>query len=577
MSWNIKMRGSIFIAILFVVVTLTMIAYIFGTTENYSDVFSSVEGELELTSHDLNYIIPLRGEWKYYESELILPGRSDQYTTEVVQVPHIWKGPGHGTYQILLKGLIPGEEYGFYAYDNSSAYKLFADTMLISENGQVGTSIDSEVHHWNPQLSSFIATNDDALITVMVSNYHSYPGGIYRDIKFGRFDNLIEYRESQIIHQVLLLGAILIMALYNLSMHLMNRKEHSAMFFGLFNLIVALRIALTGERLINGWLSHPDWNILLKIQFTTGAFMLVSFAYFMSSLFPERIPVKVTRFVFMFGVLVTMPVYFLPIAGLAMADTIFLGGSLLYFTYLLYTLVKAIRQNVEGSIFSFIGIMFITGSIILDAILPSGTNVIPLGIFIFVIFQSLVIAEKYSFLVEENLKLHNIATRDGMTNLFKKDHFMKQAASILANSEFVQQQHGMMFIDIDNFKYINDSYGHDIGDEVIKSLAEKLLRSLRYSDIAGRFGGDEFIVMLPNARTEDAQTIASRVLKNISEPMAIDSNDIRISASIGISFYPHDGRSVESLVTACDKRMYQAKSMGKNRYYIGDQPNTIED
>ena len=125
-------------------------------------------------------------------------------------------------------------------------------------------------------------------------------------------------------------------------------------------------------------------------------------------------------------------------------------------------------------------------------IVPADNNSIPIGIFIFLIFQSLVIGEKYSSIAEQNLLLSHVATRDTMTNLYKKDYFCKLVNTEIASSEN-HMHHTMLFIDIDNFKSINDTYGHDFGDEVIIDIAEKILRSLRYQDIACRFGGDEFI------------------------------------------------------------------------------------
>lgn len=570
MTWNIKIRGSMFIAILFIIVTLSIITYLFGTTEDYSDVFTAKSGELEFTRSDLDYAIPLRGEWLYYENQLIFPDSKNAIATTAV-IPHTWNGASIGTYQLRIIGLTSGEQYGIYAMDNSSAFSVYADEKLIGRNGKVGTDFESEVHHWDPRIMSFTADDRDVVITIQLSNFHSYPGGFYRDMRFGKLGKLIEHREKKIINQVLLLGGILIMALYNLSLHLLNRKEQSAMYFGLFNLVVALRIVLTGERLINGWISNPSWPILLMIQFLTGASMLVTFALFIQALFPEVIHKGVTKGVIAFGCLMCLPIFVYPIAKLAFLDLIFLIGSLAYFAYLIYALTIAIKRSVEGSIFSLIGILFISGSILLDAVFPPGTNIIPLGIFVFIILQSLVIAEKYSFLVEENIKLQNIATRDGMTNLYKKGHFIKLVKDFVFNDPDPMTTHSMMFVDIDDFKNINDNFGHDVGDEVIKSIAEKLLRSLRYSDIACRFGGDEFVIWLPNAKVEDVEQIASRILEHIAEPLEIGNESISLSASIGASFYPDDARDVDALLVSCDQRMYLAKSEGKNRYSLSDK------
>jgi diguanylate cyclase (GGDEF)-like protein len=251
-----------------------------------------------------------------------------------------------------------------------------------------------------------------------------------------------------------------------------------------------------------------------------------------------------------------------------MLDFGFLGMAILFFTYLLLILIKCIKKNIHGSIFSFIGISFILGSVMLDAVLPPGTIVIPIGIFIFLIFQSLVIGEKYMYIMEQNKMLHHAAVRDSMTNLYKKDHFGKLVSEVIEGRESLMP-HSMMFIDIDNFKLVNDTYGHDLGDEMIVATSERILRSLRYSDIACRFGGDEFVVWLHNTKASEAEEIAERVLENMLETIKIEGHEIHVSVSIGISIYPDHGTTFEQLIAKCDEHMYIAKSKGKNQHSIG--------
>jgi len=565
MTWKIKINGTFFVTMVFIVVALFLSVVLLSNNKDYSEIFNADEGVLELTKSDFEYTFPLKGEWKYYDQQLITK-TNDSQNYEIVTVPHSWNKTGFGTYVLTIKGLVPDNCYSLYIYDTTSAYSLYVNSRLIATNGQVGTNYETEKLHWEPQVKNFTSDSSTAELLIQVSNFHMYPGGLIRDITIGTPDQVHAVQSRNISNQMILLGGILIMAFYNLSLYLLNTKDRAALYFSLFNFTVSARIVITGERLINTWIDQPNWEFLMKSQFVIGSAMLGFFVLFMYSLFKNKMHIIVVQLTLLFTIILSLSAFIFPQTGwFAYMDILFLGVSALFFAYMITILVYSVKQRVTGSVFSFIGLTFILGTIILDAILPSGSNVISMGIFIFIIFHSLVTAEKYTFLVEQNKILHHVATRDDMTNLYKKEHFRKLVADIL-DEDNMSDHHALMFIDVDQFKDINDTYGHDIGDEMIITIAEKIIRSLRYSDIASRFGGDEFTVWLHNTKKEEAKIIAQRVLEHISAPLLVDGHEISVTVSIGISFYPDDGIDLESLLPICDQRMYHAKSLGKNQY-----------
>ncbi len=569
MTWKVKINGIIFIAMVFVIVALFLFLFLLSGNEDYSKVFAAEQGNLALSASDFNYNIPLIGEWAFHDEVFLSGSDKDFHNAEYVTLPHTWNHMGYGTYTLHVSGLIPGTSYGLYIYDQPSAYALYVDHQLIAENGTVGQDEASEFIHWQPQIAGFTASDTSADIVLQISNFHMYPGGFIREMKLGTLSNIQQELRRNVGNQMILFGGILMIGLYNFSLFVLNPNERSGLYFAFFNFIVAARIPLIGDRIINTWIPSPNWDLLLKWQFITGAAMLATFVLFMYSLFKNEHKLWIVLVYLSLVPLFAASVFILPMHKLEPLDYFFLTVSMIYFIYITTLLIRAIRRNVQGSIFSFVGIAFIIGSVVLDVILPAGTNVISIGIFVFLIFQSLVIAENYAHIMEQNKQLSYIATRDDMTHLYKKDHFNTLVADILEqNSTF--GHHGMMFIDIDNFKNINDTYGHDSGDEVIITSAERIIRSLRYSDIASRFGGDEFVVWLHNTKVEDAREIAQRLLNHIVEPIHISGESVHISVSIGISFYPDDGHTVESLLSKCDERMYLAKSHGKNQYSIGE-------
>jgi len=131
-----------------------------------------------------------------------------------------------------------------------------------------------------------------------------------------------------------------------------------------------------------------------------------------------------------------------------------------------------------------------------------------------------------------------------------------------------------MFLDLDNFKTINDTKGHDAGDMLLIGLAERLKNCVREDDIVVRLAGDEFILILTDiANPEDIHTLVGKILDGFHEPFIVDENTpINITTSIGISVFPEDGDNADSLIKYADMAMYKAKKKGKNTYafFSGD-------
>lgn len=156
---------------------------------------------------------------------------------------------------------------------------------------------------------------------------------------------------------------------------------------------------------------------------------------------------------------------------------------------------------------------------------------------------------------------------DNLTGLVNRNQ-LEHSLELATSSALRHRQHfAIFFIDIDHFKNINDSLGHDAGDEVLKIVSDRLRASIRKTDIAARLGGDEFILVLHGTDTVDTAAIfAEKILGTILEPMKIKEHELFISVSIGISFYPADGMDYPSLIKSADLALYKAKEQGRNNF-----------
>lgn len=168
-------------------------------------------------------------------------------------------------------------------------------------------------------------------------------------------------------------------------------------------------------------------------------------------------------------------------------------------------------------------------------------------------------------------QLNSLVNHDPLTGLPNRRLINHLFTHALQRANRNEQQAAVLFIDLDRFKNINDSLGHYSGDQLLLGVTERLRASLRESDIVGRLGGDEFIVLLENLHDKaDATQKAHDILDALRREFMIDHHAIFVGASIGISMYPHDGQDVESLIKAADLAMYEVKNNGKNHVSFYD-------
>jgi len=166
-------------------------------------------------------------------------------------------------------------------------------------------------------------------------------------------------------------------------------------------------------------------------------------------------------------------------------------------------------------------------------------------------------------------QLIQLAERDPLTNLYNRRRFHEEIDRIIADASRRKAHAGLLAIDLDGFKPINDEYGHQAGDEVLIKLAEEVGATVRRNEIFFRVGGDEFAILAPDADEEEMVGLARRVSGKISDMRFLFSGrEVRITASLGIALYPRHAASSEDIIARADSAMYQAKLSGKNRWAV---------
>ncbi|MGN7613828.1 diguanylate cyclase domain-containing protein [Magnetococcales bacterium HHB-1] len=177
-------------------------------------------------------------------------------------------------------------------------------------------------------------------------------------------------------------------------------------------------------------------------------------------------------------------------------------------------------------------------------------------------------------------RLEQLAFYDGLTGVPNRMLFQDRLHSQLNQAKRYGHQLAIFFLDLDYFKQVNDQYGHDVGDLLLKEVAQRLLGLLRKEDTVARLGGDEFAIILRRVvqLPDDAALVAGKVVRCLTTPFHINSVECRIGTSIGISLFPGDGATDEMLVKLADEAMYQAKQAGRCRYcFHGKEPVALAD
>ncbi|MGI8895330.1 MAG: EAL domain-containing protein, partial [Casimicrobiaceae bacterium] len=182
-----------------------------------------------------------------------------------------------------------------------------------------------------------------------------------------------------------------------------------------------------------------------------------------------------------------------------------------------------------------------------------------------------------SALKESQRQLQQLATHDTLTDLPNRNLFHDRLNQAISHSQRTGLGLGVFFLDLDHFKYVNDGFGHDVGDALLTTVARELQNQVRKGDTVARVGGDEFAILLTNLKDTavDAATVARKVQERFSRPLLVGERELTITPSIGISLYPGDGETAARLLTRADAAMYLAKEKGRNgfAFYTSEMSN----
>ncbi|MDX1802210.1 MAG: GGDEF domain-containing protein, partial [Marinobacter sp.] len=172
-------------------------------------------------------------------------------------------------------------------------------------------------------------------------------------------------------------------------------------------------------------------------------------------------------------------------------------------------------------------------------------------------------------------RLEYMAQHDQLTSLPNRQLFNDRLATAISRARRDQSSVGLLYLDLDKFKEVNDTYGHAVGDLLLTELARRLEDSVRASDTVARLGGDEFVVLLNDIQVpEQAEVVAEKIRRDLARPFECDGLSLMIIPSIGLVLFPNHGDDEKTLLIAADKAMYEAKRAGGDRLFMPAGPET---
>ena len=175
----------------------------------------------------------------------------------------------------------------------------------------------------------------------------------------------------------------------------------------------------------------------------------------------------------------------------------------------------------------------------------------------------------YKKLEDHNKMLESFALHDALTGLPNRRLLMDRLSLAIAHAHRNKSAMAVIYLDLDGFKQINDTLGHDAGDTLLRMVAARLVAAVRQEDTVARLGGDEFVIALwESSHADGVAKLVSKVIRSISQPYIIQGCGVSMTASVGVSIYPTDGEEIGTLMKSADLALYEAKRSGKNDYRI---------
>lgn len=508
----------------------------------------------------------LDGQWDLYYNELLSPDdlknrKPDTFYNIPGRLSSQIDNARTGYMTLHLKINVPEDDvYGIYFSEIFTSAKIWINGINYGGYGTVAESLDEEKASYKPQYLYFPSENKEIDIVINTS--------VYREIKpylrspiFGLKDNIMKINLMKVSMDGLTIGVMLIMIIINAGFFFASTRKKRHIYFSAICFILILRCLVFNSRLLVQFFPGTPYELISKIAAITFYLWVALYIFFLNDVLDNKI--KIVKPAAAFGTFFTLLCIFtsnMVYDNIQIISHIIIAGFIIYLLWFMLKEIKNKNKKAQLNFLSFIilCIAAINDILVNNAVVPNQYSALYGGI-LFVIMELLYIFTDYQ---KSMKKLENL-NRDGLTTLYNNKYIKTLLSQLIQRYINWKERFSLLMIDIDNFKSINDTYGHMFGDRVILDVATILLAISDDKGYAGRFGGDEFILILPGADEKEAFDTGMEIMKKLEHLNELNHAENPISVSIGV--YENTCTSVQDCMNNADYAMYKSKTGGKNQ------------
>ena len=552
-----------------------------------------VAGRAVVGDQEQGLIVDLVGEWELIDHRWVPPYL---FHPEEATLAHLPGFPSRGrrqTYRVLVTGLDSSSRMAIYLPRLSGNARLFVNGVLV---GYAATPRRGGVLplSFGPTTITPLPVGPRMEIVIQLENYTWRRSGMWQAVRIAPAKHLQRVVGIVQTLEAAITGALFIFSAYHLALFFLQARNTSTLYFALFGLMVALRSSLVGHHSIFtiGSVSNPEiWAKLM--YFVIAVAVPLMFAY-LRELFPSYISAHAVKVWSVVALLQMVATGILPLGLLQREVIAFQCAILIAFLQAFVVVIRAWKHNHVTSVSAAIGLLFLLFFTFNDVLYDHGVittgYMLSVGFFGFLFSQAVILAARHNELYEEahrkqadlqqmvqerTSELERLSNIDQLTNLFNRRYGEQIVLREIAYARRYLLPLTLAMLDIDHFKRINDTHGHQAGDEVLQELSALFRESFRESDYICRWGGEEFLLILPHTTPSQSGALVERVLATLREtPLLTRRGPLLVTFSGGIAGIVRercvgsDSEVLDALLAVADNALYRAKSEGRDRIEI---------
>jgi diguanylate cyclase (GGDEF)-like protein len=575
------------------------------------------DGQVTIQSSDFSSrkTLALVGDWSFFWQQLLEP---DQLQGSIKKSTFIkgrggWQSStynqdydaiGFATYHLDVALEKDANNLAIRIPQIESAYRLYIDTEFMASGGLVTDTEPTGTPGFNTAIVRIPDGLNTFSITIQVSNYHSSWGGLWAPIVLGDADSLHTLQRDKVALSLFIMGALLITAIHSLIQFFLRPTDNIPLVFACLCLLFFLREFTVDHMSFALSALAGGFVLITKLNFLSFYAGIPTALYFFHLSYNQEFHRKFCCFIYVVSIVFSAFVLFFPTRYFGIPLVLFEVFAVIVMLYMLQRIWVATTNKQRDAGVMLIGSLIAFSFAVNDILNVSGVittgRFFSLGIIGFIMSQSFVTNNRFNQLSNHNetltdkLKEHNadlelmselletkveqrtrqlklanielkaLANNDSLTNTFNR-HGLQQYIQVAFESyRRSQNLFCIVLIDYDHFKEINDIYGHDVGDIVLLTGADLIKSGMREQDKLARWGGEEFLILLPNTDLQGALAIANKLKDAISADPIGHPVGVNVSVTGGVALINHND-TFETLFKRADDALYQGKQNGRNQ------------